>query len=110
MRTEGEKSDATRLPQASQRHPEVRTAYDVKEIHRALRDFTDDELKQVTILGDGSRLEQGATYVDLADEQRQPIRATGGITVRQGQYWVPKARVPYILWNRLIGEPKPGQV
>lgn len=57
----------------------------------------------------GTRLQQGATDVDLADERRQEFRPTGGIAVTQGQYIVPKDRVPYWIWNRLIHEEKPGQ-
>ena len=134
MRTEGEKSDATRLPQAGQGsrdewdetlHPDrlagqnagpaaerevaTRSAHDTKEVHRALSGFTDDELRQIPILPAGARLQQGATYVDLAAARREEIRASGGLSAHPGHYWVPKDRVPYTIWNRLIGEPKPGQ-
>jgi hypothetical protein len=130
MRTEGEKSDATRLPQGERKHPDewadtlnpnrmagqnvgpaderevaVQTAYDVKEIHRALQGFRDDELKQVPILPVGSRLQQGATYVDLADDDREEIKPTGGLAAERGHYWVPKDRVPYEIWNRLVARP-----
>ncbi len=63
------------------RHPEKdnpRTAYDVKEAHRQLVDWTDDELKQIPLMPAGARLEQGATYVDLrepgAASSRPPAR------------------------------------
>ena len=41
------------------------TAYDVKGAHNALEDWEDDDLKQVPILPVGTRLQQGATYLDL---------------------------------------------
>ena len=46
-----------------------RMAYDVKEAHRLLDGFTDDLLKQIPILPEGSRLEQDATYMDLGRPQ-----------------------------------------
>src|SRR5215207_3883706 len=42
-----------------------RTARDVKAAHAALRDLADDELEQIPILAEGTRLEQGATYIDI---------------------------------------------
>src|SRR5205823_10692004 len=52
-------------------HPEkasgVKTAYDIKNLHDRLQDLHDDDLKQVPILPEGARLEQGATYLDLRE-------------------------------------------
>src|SRR5437764_11474482 len=65
-------------------HPEKnnpRTAFDVKEAHRRLRDYTDDLLKQIPILPAGSRLEQEAAYLDLADPARGEFHATSGMEV-----------------------------
>jgi len=83
------------------------TAYDVKAVHRLLQGFSDDELKQIPILPEESRLEQGATYVDLADPARRAFTATGDVHVRPGAYYVPKHEVDYVLWNRLIGVTNP---
>jgi hypothetical protein len=58
-------------------------------------------------LPEGSRLEQGATYVDLADPARREFTATGAIHARPGAYYVPKHEVDYVLWNRLIGVTNP---
>jgi hypothetical protein len=85
----------------------IETAYELKGIHRALANFTDDELKEIPILPVGSRLQQGATYIDLADHPPRELKVNGGVTAERGQYYVPKDRVPYPLWNRLIGEEKP---
>ena len=65
-------------------HPEKnnpRTAYDEKEAHRQLVDWTDDDLKQVPLLPACARLEQGATYVDLRDPARREFTATGDMRV-----------------------------
>jgi hypothetical protein len=94
----------------AEREVQLRTAYDVKEIHRSLADFSDDDLKQIPILPEGTRLEQGATYIDLAEERPSEVKVNAGVVARAGQYYVPKDRVPYTIWNRLIGEAKPGQV
>ena len=135
METKGDKSSDTRRPQQEQKHPDewqrdlnpdhmegqnigptsddreraITTAYEVKELHRTLKGFADDDLKQIPIVPPGTRLQQGATYIDLADAPPSEFKATGGVTARQGHYYVPKDRVPYPLWNRLIGEEKPGQ-
>jgi hypothetical protein len=86
-------------------HPEVdaRTAHDYKDVNRALRGFTDDELKQIPVLPAGSRLEQGATYIDLAAPEPREFTATGDMEAHRGQRLVLKSSVDYTLWNRLIG-------
>jgi hypothetical protein len=88
------------------RHPEKdnpRTAYDVKEAHRQLVDWTDDELKQIPLMPAGARLEQGATYVDLRDPARREFTATGDMQVPADGLYVPKSGVDFRTWNRLLG-------
>jgi hypothetical protein len=84
-----------------------RSAFDLKEAHDLLKGFTDDELRRIAVLPEGSRLEPGATYLDLKDPTRRAF--TGGATVAaDGDHWyVPKAEVDYPLWNRLIGVREP---
>ena len=87
-------------------HPEKdnpRTAYDVKEAHRQLVDWTDDELKQIPLMPAGARLEQGATYVDLRDPARREFTATGEMQVPSDGLYVPKSEVDFRTWNRLLG-------
>src|SRR3954466_3126020 len=91
-------------------HPEKdrhRMAHDVKEAHRLLEGFTDDLLKQIPILPEGSRLEQDATYMNLAD--RKEFTATSGMEVGAGNLIVPKSEVDYQLWNRLRGVTDPAR-
>ena len=90
-------------------HPETdaRTAYDVKAAHRRLHDLTDAELKQIPILPRGSRLEQGATYLDLRDPEPREFTATGDMEAGPGNWYVPKSAVDHQLWNRLIGVEHP---
>jgi len=93
-------------------HPEKenpRTAFDVKEAHRLLKDFTDDQLKQIPILPVGHRLEQDATYLDLAAPDRKEFTATSGMEVGPDALIVPKSEVDYQLWNRLRGITDPAR-
>ena len=79
------------------------TAYDIEELHDRLNDFTEDELKQIPILKPGTRLQQGATYIHLNDPQRQEFTGMGDMSVEENNLIVPKSRVGYQLWNRLLG-------
>ena len=74
----------------------------MKELHRALHDFTDDQLKQIPVLAGGTRLEQGATYIDLRGSEPREFTATADMAAGPGDWYVPKTEVPYDLWNRLL--------
>ena len=93
-------------------HPEkeARTAYEIKELHRQLKEMSDADLKQIPVMPAGSRLEQGATYLDLNDPQRQEFTASGDMTAEADHYYVPKTEVPYQLWNRLLGIENPARI
>jgi hypothetical protein len=79
------------------------TAYEVKDVHRQFHGFTDDELKRIPIVPSGTRLSQGAVYVDLQDPQLREFTATGDMEASSLRWYVPKREVDYQLWNRLIG-------
>jgi hypothetical protein len=79
------------------------TAYDAKPVHERFKQFSDDELKQLRLLPVGSRLEQGATYVDLNSLHLGEFTATGDMHVGPHNWMVAKKDVPYELWNRLLG-------
>jgi hypothetical protein len=87
------------------RHPEkgARTAHDIKPLHRRFSDWSDADLKQIPVLPEGSRLEQNATYIDLAAPIPREFTATGDMEAGSGHQYVPKSDVHYELWNRLIG-------
>jgi hypothetical protein len=85
------------------------TAFHLRKRGHVLGRLDDEELKQVPLVPEGSRLQQGATYVNLTDQSLQEFTATAEITASPGDAYAPKDRVPYEIWNRLIGEPKPGQ-
>lgn len=88
-------------------HDRYRMANDVKEAYDLLDGFTDDVLKQIPILREGTRLEQDASYMDLAD--RREFKATSGMEAGAGSLLVPKNEVDYQLWNRLRGLTDPAR-
>ena len=80
-----------------------RSAYDVREAQRQLVGWTEDELKQVPLLPVGTRLEEGATYVDLREPARREFAATGEMQVPSDGLYVPKSAVDHRTWVRLLG-------
>jgi len=84
-----------------------RTVYDVKDLHRRWRDLPDHELKQIIVVPTGTRLEQGATYIDLAIASPEEFTATADMQAEQSNCYVAKSETDYELWNRLIGVTTP---
>jgi len=84
------------------------TAFHLRKRGLDLGAVNDDDLKRVPVLSEGERLQQGATYVDLKQDPHTEFTARGDMTAGADNAFVPKDRVPYEIWNRLIGEPKPG--
>ena len=78
------------------------TAYDYKDVRSLLPDWTSAELKELPIVPEGSRLQQGAAYFDLRHPERGEFKARGDMRAGQGSRLVPKDRVAYNLWNKLI--------
>lgn len=85
----------------------VRNAVDVKEVSEAHPEYTDDELRQIPIVVQGTRLEQGATYLDLRHPNPKEFTAAGAMEADGKHWYVPKSQVDYRLWNRLIGVERP---
>jgi hypothetical protein len=85
------------------------TAFHLRKRGYELRGLDDNDLKLVPVLPEGTRLQQGATYADLSNDAPSEFTATGNMTAQSGDAYAPKDKVPYEVWNRLIGEPKPGQ-
>ena len=97
-------------PTGTVEEKQARTAHDLKAVQRELEqrgDWEADELKQIPILAVGTRLQQGATYVDLKDPDRRELTALGNMEAGPDNWYVPKSEVDYQLWNRLIGVDNP---
>ncbi len=93
-------------------HPEkdARNAGDIKGLHARLSNLSNAELKDIEILPEGSRLEQGAKYVDLRHLDRGEIVALGNMAAGPDNYYVPKSETDYELWNRLTGVQDPARL
>ncbi len=91
-------------------HPEWegRSGASVKELHTSLADLTNDQLAQLTILPEGSRLKQGAKYLDLEHLDQGEFVATAQMSVEPGQRLVAKHDTDYLLWDRLSGVAEDG--
>lgn len=86
---------------------DAQNAYEIKELHSLLEDYTSDELKQIPVLPSESRLKQGATYINLKDPAREEFTAMGNMEAEPNGWYVPKTEVDYQLWNRLTGVQNP---
>lgn len=89
-------------PNPDDREVGLRTAYDVRHLHRGL-DLNDDELKDIPVLPQGKRLQQGGTYLDLRNPERGEFTATGDMASGPENAYVAKDQVPYQTWNKLRG-------
>jgi hypothetical protein len=93
-------------------HPEksARSAYDIKELHGQLSDLTEAELRDIEIMPEGARLEQGAKYIDLRHMDRGEFVALATMTAGPDNLYVPKSETDYQLWNRLTGVTDPARL
>jgi hypothetical protein len=78
------------------------TAADIGVLGGRPNGFTRDELSQIPIVPAGTKLKQGAVYLDMRIPSPVPFTATADITAREINYYAPKAEIPYELWNRLV--------
>ena len=84
---------------------ESTSAVEVKELHDL--NLRSDELAELQVLDPGTRLEQGAVYLDLNDLGAGEFTAMGGQEAVAGRRYIAKRDTDYELWNRLIGRERP---
>jgi hypothetical protein len=89
---------------------ETRPASEIKALHEQLSGLPKDELKQIPVLIAGSRLEQGAAYLDLRNPAAGEFRAMGSMEAGPDNWYVPKSDVDHELWDWLIGRDAPERV
>ncbi|HEU5440179.1 MAG TPA: hypothetical protein VFU88_12895 [Ktedonobacterales bacterium] len=87
-----------------------RTLADEKEAYDRFPQFTADELKRIPLMPVGSQLEQGATYIDLAEPVIQAFTAYDEMVAGPEHIYVPKKDTSYLLWNRLLGVTNPARL
>ena len=95
--------------EGSHREQDVQlTADEIESPRDRLPECSGEEFIQIPVMSVGSRLEQGAAYLDLAAPLCSEFTATAGMEAGPDHLYVPKSEVPHQIWNRLIGggEPK----
>jgi hypothetical protein len=80
-----------------------------KDLHRRLREFTRELLRQIPVLPEGSRLEHGATYIDLRNPIPREFTAIGDLVAGPANRYVPKDQVDDRRWSRLLGVTEPAR-
>jgi hypothetical protein len=95
-------------PTGSDRY--TRTAADIKALTEKLTDFTSEELAEIPIVSVGTKLKQGAIYLDLRSPAPVTFTATGEKIAQDVNYFTPKADVPYEIWNRLVEKLEPARL
>ena len=67
-------------------------AIEIKSLHTQLADLTDDELRSLEIVPEGTRLEQGATYFDLRHPDQDEFVAMGNMVAGPDNSYISKKR------------------
>ena len=96
--------DPSMLGQGGHNDDENYSALDDKELHNQFPDLTNTELRTLSVVEPGTRLEQGGTYADLNDLGRGPFKAMGGEFATEENRYIAKRDVDYELWNRIVGQ------
>ncbi|MBJ7600555.1 MAG: hypothetical protein JF888_01025 [Candidatus Dormibacteraeota bacterium] len=79
------------------------SATELKDAHELFPQLDSAELEQLPILKPGTRLEQGAVYLDLSKLARGPFKAIGGQEAPEGHLYVSKRDLDHEMWKRLTG-------
>lgn len=82
---------------------ETRSAYDIKELHEKMPDYSNAELKALPVLQAGQRLQQGAVYCNLNNLSAGAFVAMAAMEAGPSDYYVAKSELDYELWNKLTG-------
>lgn len=88
----------------------ARTAADIDVLAGRLGEFARDELLQIPIAPAGTKLKQGAVYLDMRIPVPVPFAATADIKATEMNYYAPKAEIPCQLWNRLVAALGPAKM
>lgn len=78
------------------------TAGEIDVLAGRLGNFSRDDLSQIPIVPLGTKLKQGAVYLDMRIPAPVPFTATADIKATELNYYAPKAEIPYELWDRLV--------
>lgn len=83
-------------PEAAQRVTELRRRF------QWLEQFSDDELRELTIRAEGDELEPGKEYFDLSHPEAGIITAPAGRRVPHKSAYIRRDELPEHLWEKLL--------
>lgn len=86
---------------------DARTAFDVKDVHRRLSGLTDNVLKHILILPEGTHLTPGQTYLDLAAPEKGEFVPGADVRAGRDNRFIAKNDVDYQTWNVLLSVDNP---
>jgi hypothetical protein len=89
-------------PSSKRNDLRANTAADIDVLAGRLNDFSRDELSQIPIVPTGTKLKQGAVYLDMRIPASVPFTATADLKATEMNHYAPKAEIPYQLWDRLV--------
>ena len=95
--------DLAAFPQGSHAD-DSRPASDVKDVQARLSQFNDADLSRLSVLNDGTQLQQGSVYLDLNDMARGPFKAIGGEHAAPNNRFIAKSETDFEMWNQLVGQ------
>lgn len=85
-------------------------ASDDKELRSELPDLDANDLKRLSILTVGSRLDQGSIYVDLNALEHGPFKAVGDQEAGDDNRYVAKRDTDHEMWDRVVGQGRPAAI
>lgn len=76
-----------------------------KSLRQGVAGLDDDQVRGLTVLTVGTRLEQGGVYLDLNRPQQGSFKALGNQEAGPDNRYVAKRDTDYETWDRLVGRP-----
>jgi hypothetical protein len=88
-------------------HYQTISADQIKEVYDRYPDLNDAALMDIPVVVEGEQLEEGEVYFDLKHPEHGEFRGMNDMCAGPDNWFVPKNRVSYELWNVLIGVKEP---
>lgn len=79
------------------------TANEIKEVYERWPQLSHNILLQIPVIQPGSRLEEGATYFDMAHPERGVFTGMNDMTAGRDNWYVGKSDVDWDIWNEITG-------
>ena len=96
--------------QSGSHEDDSRSAADDRSLQARLGGLDAGEIERLSVLQEGTRLEQGAVYVDLNDPTPTPFHALAGDVAGAANRYVAKRDTDYELWDRLVGQGREAEI